>query len=86
MLDAALMLAFCLLMGLLSLAVCGWAVVSGQILTLDGLLLILISLTVGGIFMASFAWSVRTGELREVINGLRKKSDPNDSSSGPPST
>ena len=84
MLDAALMLAFCLLMGLLSLAVCGWAVVSGQVFTLDGLLLILISLTIGGIFLAIFAWSVHNGELREVMNYLRKKSNKSDASSEPP--
>ena len=78
MLQSVLLLAFCLFIGLVSLAVCIWVVVSGQFLTMDGLLLVAIALTIGGFFMGNFAWSVHTGEVREVLNHLRggsKKAD-----------
>lgn len=78
MLQSVLLLAFCLFMGLLSLAVCIWVALTGQLFTLDGLLLVAISLTIGGFFMGNFAWSVYSGELREVLNDLRggsKKAD-----------
>ncbi len=73
MLQSALLLLFCLLVGVLSLAVCGWVAVSGQLLTMDGLLTIAISLAVGAIFMANVAWSVHTGELRGILNQFRKQ-------------
>lgn len=78
MLQSVLLLAFCLFMGLLSLTVCIWVALTGQLFNLDGLLLVAISLTVGGFFMGNFAWSVYSGELREVLNDLRggsKKAD-----------
>lgn len=84
MLDAAILLAFCLLMGLLSLVICVWVVFSGLLFTLDGLLLILISLLIGGIFMANFAWSVHTGEFRQVVERLRQRSRKGPESSEPP--
>ncbi len=72
MLQSALLLLFCLLVGILSLAVCVWVAVSGQLLTMDGLLTIAISLAVGAIFMANVAWSFHTGELRAILGQLRK--------------
>ena len=39
--------AFSLLVGLAGLATCAWVIVTGQALTLDGLLMMAISLTVG---------------------------------------
>ncbi len=86
MLDSALLLAFCLLVGLISLAVCGWVLITGQLLTLDGLLLTSISLTIGLTFMANVAWSARTGELREVLNYLRNRSSKNEGQANPPAT
>ena len=84
MLDAALLLAFCLLMGLLSLGIVIWVAIFRQLFSLDNLLLVLISLTVGGIFMANFAWSVYTGEVREVLDYLLKRSTKSDASGAPP--
>jgi uncharacterized membrane protein len=75
MLDAALLLAFCLLMGLLSFGIVAWIAVSGQLLLLDNILLVLIALTIGGIFMGIFAWSVKTGEAREILKHLRNRSN-----------
>lgn len=74
MLQTVLLLAFCLFMGLLSLAACVWVVASGQLLTIDGLLLISVSLTLGAFFMFNLGWSVHTGEFREALNYLRKRS------------
>ena len=83
MLQSVFLLASCLFMGLISLAVCVWVALTGQLFTLDSLLLVAISLTMGGFFMGNLAWSIYTGEAREILNNLRspsKKSDtPNDS-------
>ena len=74
MLQSVLLLAFCLLMGLVSLAVCVWVALGGQLFSLDGLLLVAISLSIGGFFMGNFAWSVFTGEVREILISLRSGS------------
>ena len=73
MLEAALLLLFCFLVGLLFLAVSVWVVLSGQLFSLDGLLMASVSLLLGGLFMANFAWSVRTGEVREVLKYIRSR-------------
>lgn len=73
MLETIILLVFCGLVGLASLAVVVWLGVSGSLLTLDGLAFALISLTLGGFFMFNIAWSLRSGELRAVLNHLLKK-------------
>ena len=78
MLQSVLLLAFCLFMGLVSLAACIWVALTGQLFTLDGLLLVAISLSIGGLFMGNFAWSVYTGEVREILNSLRNHSKKTD--------
>ncbi len=84
MLDSLLLLSFCFLVGLVSLAVCVWVLFSGQMATMDGLLLILLSLLIGGVFMGNFAWSIRKGEFREALNHLQKGSGKSDASGAPP--
>lgn len=74
MLQSVLLLAFCLFMGLVSLATCVWVALTGQLFTLDGLLLVAISLSIGGLFLGNLAWSVYTGEVREILNSLRSPS------------
>ena len=66
--------AFSLLVALAGLAACAWAIVTGQALTLDGLLVMAISLTVGTIFAANVAWAWHAGEVREVLQKLRHRS------------
>ncbi len=73
MLETVILLAFCSLMGIASLAVLLWLAVSGTLLTMDGLVFALISLTVGGFFMFNVAWSFRTGELRALLNQMGQK-------------
>lgn len=73
MLQSLVIWSFCLLIGLAALAACGWVAVSGQLLTMDGLLLVAISLTLGGAFVGNFLWSMWRGEVREVLSQLRHK-------------
>ncbi len=84
MLDVVLVLLFCLLMGLGGLAVCVWVILTGRSATLDGILLILISLLLGGLFMWNFIWPVRAGEVREILDRARKKSTGAGASGEPP--
>jgi hypothetical protein len=83
-LETLALLSFCLLVGLLSLAIVVWFIVTGGLLSLDNLLLTLISLTVGGIFMSIVAWSIHTGEFQDALNQLRKEQSQNHPSSEPP--
>jgi hypothetical protein len=71
MLQAAVLLAVCLLIGFIAMAICAWVVISGQLFTMDGLLIIALSLTVAAFFVGNFAWSLYTGEVREILNQLR---------------
>jgi hypothetical protein len=83
-LETLVLLSFCLLVGLVSLAIVVWLIVTGGLLSLDNLLLTLISLTVGGIFMSIVAWSIHTGEFQDALNRLRKAKNQNHPSSEPP--
>ena len=82
--DALLSVVFSLGVALAGFGVSGWLVLSGRFQTLDGLLMILIGLTLGGIFLFDLAWSFRTGELREVLNSLAKGSNGPALSAPPP--
>ncbi len=73
MLQDTVVLLICLLFGLTCLAVTAWTLISGQLLTLDGLMLTAISFLLGGLFLANFAWSVHTGEVGEILNYFREK-------------
>jgi hypothetical protein len=72
MLDAILLLAFCLLVGLIALAVCVYLAVSGALFTLDGLSLVLICLSIAGLFLLNVAWSFYTGELKQLLDRPQK--------------
>lgn len=74
MLESALVLLFCLLVGVISLTVCIWVAVSGRLFTMDGLLTVAISLLLGVLFIANVAWSAYTGELRAILDQFRKQS------------
>jgi hypothetical protein len=67
MLETIILLSFCLLGGLGSLAVVVWLAVTGSLLTMDGLAFALISLTLGGFLMFNVAWAVRSGELKALL-------------------
>ena len=75
MLQPLFVYAFSLLVGLAGLAACAWVIVTGQAFTLDGLLVMAISLTVGTIFAANVAWAWHAGEVGEVLQKLRHRSE-----------
>jgi hypothetical protein len=74
MLESLLLFAACLLIGLIALAVCVYLAVTGALFTMDGMVVALIALTIGGVFVLNVVWSVWTGELRQILDRLRKKS------------
>lgn len=84
MLQSVFLLAFSLFMGLVSLAVCVWVALTGQLFTLDGLLMVAISSSIGGLFMGNLAWSIYTGEAREILNSLRSQSKKTDTQNDSP--
>lgn len=84
MLGSRLALVFCLLMGLAGLSTSAWVVYSGGYTTLDGILLILISLTLGGIFILDLVWSFRNGEVQQILSSSGKASKSDRSSAPPP--
>ncbi len=86
MLETVILLSFCFLMGLLSLAIVVWIALSGRMFYLDGLLFAVISLAVGGIFLANFAFSVLRGEFQSALKSLLKSPDDVPRDSAPPST
>lgn len=73
MLETVILLSFCVLVGLASVVLVVWLALTGRLASLDGLAFAIISLTLGGFFMFNVAWSAHTGELRAVLNHLRKK-------------
>lgn len=66
---------FCLLVGLAAVGVCAWVVATGQLFTLDGLLLIAVSGAIATFFAGNTAWAIYTGELRELLAQMRSKSE-----------
>lgn len=77
--EAIIELALCLLVGLASLAVAVWDVLTGRIVYLDGITLALLSLTIGGFFMFDIFWSWRTSELKTLLEEMRRGSTSADS-------
>ncbi len=73
MMEPLLLLAISLLIGLASLAVAVWLVVTGRVAYLDGLSLALICLAVGAVFLSMVGWSYHTSELKAILESLRKR-------------
>ena len=86
MFETVLLLSFCGLVGLASVAVVIWLAASGALFSLDGLVFALISLTIGAFFMFNIAWSFYTGELRALLGGLRKGKSADPPAKEPPAT
>ncbi len=75
---------FCLLVGLVALSVTAWVIYTGQLFTIDGLLLVAVSGALGTFFVGNTAWAAHTGELRELLNARSGDSEP--SEAGPSSS
>jgi len=69
--DAAL-LAFCGVIALGGLAIAAWVVGAGNLLTLDGILLVLISLVFVAVFGGMVAWSIRNGDVQAILRRFGK--------------
>jgi hypothetical protein len=78
MFEDLLLSAFCFLVAVIGLAIAVWEVTSGRILSIDGLWLTLISLTLAAAFGSNLAWSFYTGEAQQMVRDLRKGSAPKD--------
>ena len=78
--EILLLFSFCILVAVIALAVSVYLAVSGQLFTLDGLVLLLIALTIGGVFVLNIVWSVRRGEMRQLLNQVRENRVPDESS------
>ena len=76
MLEGLVLLALCFLVAVMGLAVVALEAISGRILSIDGLWLSLISLTLAAVFGGSLAWSCYTGEAQQMLRRLRKESQP----------
>ncbi len=73
MLEDVLLLAFSLLIGVAALAIVIWVLVTGRLLSLDGLLLTFVSLLFTVIFGGNFAWSVHKGEAQQILRAIRNR-------------
>ena len=76
MLEEVVLLAFCLLVTVMGLAVAALEAISGRVFSIDGLWLSLISLTLAAVFGGNLAWSFYTGEAQQMLRQLRKGSEP----------
>jgi hypothetical protein len=78
MLEELVLLAFCFLVAVAGLAVVAFEVISGRILSIDGMWLSLISLTLAAVFGGNLTWSFYTGEAQQRLSHFRKGSAPDD--------
>lgn len=83
MFESLFLLGFCMIVGLIAVAVCGYLAISHLLFTLDGLLLALICATIGGIFVLNVGWSVYTGELKRILAQTHKKPASSETSDKP---
>ncbi len=70
-----MVLGFCLILALGGLGIAAWVVASGNLLSLDGLLLELIALVFVAVFGGMVGWSFHKGEAQAVLGRLRKGKD-----------
>jgi hypothetical protein len=69
--DAAL-LGFCVLAAAGGLVAAVWAVATGSLLTLDGILLVLIALVFVAVFGGIAGWSFRNGEAQAMLRRFKR--------------
>ena len=84
MLEELVLLAICLLVAVMGLAVVALEAMSGRIFLIDGLWLSLISLTLAAVFGGNIAWSFYTGEAQQLLRHFRKGSEADNASDKKP--
>jgi len=73
MVEAVLLLISSFLLGIGSLVLAGWLVISHQFASLDGIFLTLVCLVMALVFLLNCCWSVRSEEFRKVLQESSKQ-------------
>jgi hypothetical protein len=73
MVETILLLVSSLLLGIGSLVVAGWLVVSQQFASLDGIFLTIVCLVLALVFFLNCGWSLRSEEFRRLMQERNKR-------------
>ena len=73
MVETILLLSASFLLGICSLVVAGWLIISHQFETLDGLFLTLVCLVMALVFFLNCFWTLRSKEFRDLIQDSGKQ-------------
>jgi hypothetical protein len=73
MVEAILLLISSFLLGIGSLVLAGWLVISHQFASLDGIFLTLVCLVMALVFFLNCFWSVRSEEFRKMLQERSKQ-------------
>jgi hypothetical protein len=73
MVEAVLLLISSFLLGIGSLVLAGWLVISHQFASLDGIFLTLVCLVMALVFFLNCFWSVRSEEFRKMLQERSKQ-------------
>jgi hypothetical protein len=73
MVEAVLILISSFLLGIGSLVLAGWLVISHQFASLDGIFLTLVCLVMALVFFLNCFWSVRSEEFRQMMQERSKQ-------------
>ena len=72
MVETLIVLVSSLLLGIGSLVLAGWLVISHQFASLDGIFLTLVCLVLALVFFLNCFWSLRSEEFRQLIQERNK--------------
>ena len=73
MVEAILILISSFLLGIGSLILAGWLVISHQFASLDGIFLTLVCLVMALVFFLNCLWNLRSEELRQLMQERGKQ-------------
>jgi hypothetical protein len=73
MVEAVLLMVSSFLLGIGSLVVAGWLVISHQFASLDGIFLTLVCLVLALVFFLNCFWSLRSEEFRKLLEERGKQ-------------
>ena len=73
MVETILLLSASFLLGIGSLVLAGWLVISHQFATLDGIFLTLVCLVMALVFFLNCFWTLRSEEFRRLIQDSGKQ-------------
>lgn len=72
-LEDVILLVFCALIAVGGLGVVAWQLATGRLLSIDGLWLAAICLTLAAVFGGNVAWSIYKGEMKQMFGGASKE-------------